>query len=277
MVRVKMAILKTEAVVLRMQEYGESSKILTLYTRDYGRLKVLAKGARRLKSRFGGVLDLINYITIVFYQKETRDLQLLSQADLVRPFLHLREDLHRLALASALVELIDRTESGQMPNPRLFKLLVGCLIGIDESGNAEVYFDYFTLHFLGFAGFRPRLRRCLHCGQKPKGYVVNFQFRRGGYFCENCSSNNQEGGLQVSVATIHSLLALRDAKFTTVGQFSFSQTIQREIEALFLYFLRYHVEGFRNSTSLEFLQRLDKNNLTQWLQSTQTCKEEISV
>lgn len=277
MVRVKMAILKTEAVVLRMQEYGESSKILTLYTRDYGRLKVLAKGARRLKSRFGGVLDLINYVTIVFYQKETRDLQLLSQADLVRPFLHLREDLHRLALASALVELIDRTESGQMPNPRLFKLLVGCLIGIDESGNAEVYFDYFTLHFLGFAGFRPRLRRCLHCGQKPKGYVVNFQFRRGGYFCENCSSNNQEGGLQVSVATIHSLLALRDANFTTVGQFSFSQTIQREIEALFLYFLRYHVEGFRNSTSLEFLQRLDKNNLTQWLQSTQTCKEEISV
>ena len=277
MVRVKMAILKTEAIVLRMQEYGESSKILTLYTRDYGRLKVLAKGARRLKSRFGGVLDLINYVTIVFYQKETRDLQLLSQADLVRPFLHLREDLHRLALASALVELIDRTESGQMPNPRLFKLLVGCLIGIDESGNAEVYFDYFTLHFLGFAGFRPRLRRCLHCGQKPKGYVVNFQFRRGGYFCENCSSNNQEGGLQVSVATIHSLLALRDANFTTVGQFSFSQTIQREIEALFLYFLRYHVEGFRNSTSLEFLQRLDKNNLTQWLQSTQTCKEEISV
>ncbi|RKY85203.1 DNA repair protein RecO [candidate division KSB1 bacterium] len=277
MVRVKMAILKTEAIVLRMQEYGESSKILTLYTRDYGRLKVLAKGARRLKSRFGGVLDLINYITIVFYQKVTRDLPLLSQADLVRPFLHLREDLHRLALASALVELIDRTESGQMPNPRLFKLLVGCLIGIDESGNAEVYFDYFTLHFLGFAGFRPRLRRCLHCGQKPKGYVVNFQFRRGGYFCENCSSNNQEGGLQVSVATIHSLLALRDANFTTVGQFSFSQTIQREIEALFLYFLRYHVEGFRNSTSLEFLQRLDKNNLTQWLQSTQTCKEEISV
>ena len=272
-----MAILKTEAVVLRTQDYRESSKILTLYTLEYGRLKLLAKGARRLKSRFGGVLDLMNYLTIVFYHKETRDLQLLSQADLVCPFPHLREDLRRLALASAVAELIDRTEFGQMPNSRLFRLLIGCLRGIDEFSNPSVYFDYFTLHFLNLAGFRPRLRRCLRCGRKPGGHVVDFQFHLGGYFCQHCSGNNQGGGFRVSLGAIRTLLALREANIAAISQLSITPAIQKEIEELLLYYLKYHLEGFRDSTPLEFLQRLDNKNFTQRVKFTSICKEEASV
>ncbi len=81
-----MSLQKTQAVVLKTQRLGETSKILTLYSQKFGKIKVVAKGARGLKSRFYGTLEPLNHISIVYYFKETRELQLLSQADICVKF-----------------------------------------------------------------------------------------------------------------------------------------------------------------------------------------------
>ena len=99
-----MALRKTEAIVLRSRHLGETSKILILFTERFGKLAVVAKGARRPKSRFGASLDLFARSSVVLYLKENRDLGLVTESTLVEGFYGLREDARRLGQASAVVE-----------------------------------------------------------------------------------------------------------------------------------------------------------------------------
>ena len=95
-----MSLQKSEAIILKTQRLGETSKILTLYSRKFGKMKVVAKGSRGLKSRFFGTLEPLNHIAIVYYFKETRELQLLSQADIIHAFVNLKDNLEKYSLAA---------------------------------------------------------------------------------------------------------------------------------------------------------------------------------
>ena len=90
-----MPLCKTEVIVLKSINYGETSKILTLYSRTSGKISVIAKGARNIKSRFGGTLEPINYLAIVFYEKESRNIQYLSQVDIIEYFPQIKKDLEK--------------------------------------------------------------------------------------------------------------------------------------------------------------------------------------
>ena len=148
-----MALAKSEAVVLKSQKYGETTKILTLYTLAFGKIQVIAKGARSTKGKFWGSLEMLNYVSIVFYRKENRDLQFLSQADIIKPFLRIRNELGRMSLAMIACEWINRGEQGESNNPQLFKLLVETLSGLNDvdSGLKNVL-RCFQLHFLELHG-----------------------------------------------------------------------------------------------------------------------------
>ena len=114
-----MAILKTEAVVLKGWKLGETSKIVSLYTRDFGKVKVVAKGGRGPKSKFKGCLEPLTHIRIVYYDKRTRDLQLLSQADLIDPYLHIVGNVERTSLGLATAELVNKAVAGEEPFPQV--------------------------------------------------------------------------------------------------------------------------------------------------------------
>ncbi len=130
-----MAILKTEAIVLKGWKLRETSKILALFTRDYGKIKVVAKGARDPKSKFKGCLEPLTCIYIVYYDKRTRDLQLLSQTDLIDPHFHIVGDVERTSLGLAAAELIYKSEIGEEAAPKLFDLLKQTLSAINTKKN----------------------------------------------------------------------------------------------------------------------------------------------
>jgi DNA repair protein RecO (recombination protein O) len=135
-----MAILKTEAVVLKGWRLGETSRILSVFTRDHGKLKIVAKGALGPKSKFKGCLESLSHVGIVYYEKKTRELQLLSQVDLIDGHIHILGDLERTALAFAGSELVDKAVLLDEPIPQVFVLLTSYLSALDtETGFLEGY------------------------------------------------------------------------------------------------------------------------------------------
>src|SRR5690349_14911201 len=122
-----MAILRGEGIVLRAYALGDTSRIVVVYTRELGTVRLVAKGARSTPSRFGFALEPLSRGRYVFYHKPDRDLQLLSQADTIDAVGSRVNDLTRLAHASAAVELVDRLVWGEEPHPELYDLLAETL------------------------------------------------------------------------------------------------------------------------------------------------------
>ncbi len=249
-----MSILKTEAIVLKTQDFRETSKILSVYTKKYGRVQLIAKGVRAQKSKFGALLDSLNYLNLVFYFKETRELQFLSNADIVKPFLGIREDLRRFATASILAEVVYRTQLVGEPNGRLFANVVAALQGINRSSAYRNYLAAFLIRFLEISGFKPRLRRCSSCGREPGGKWVFFDIARGAFRCEACAVGNE--GYRFSVPALRTLRAFRDVAWNELSKIQPTPAISVEIERFLLYYLRYHFEGLATIHAVDFLNKL---------------------
>ena len=120
-------IVSTDAIVLRSMKYGETSKIVTLYSKKFGKIRVMAKGARSAKSKFGASLEPMMHSSIILYKKEQRDLHLLSKSELSRPFLKFGGNGDRLAAGLALVELVNLVMHDEEENLPMFGLLVEAL------------------------------------------------------------------------------------------------------------------------------------------------------
>ena len=135
-----MSIVKTEGLIIRVMDYLESSKIVTCFTPDHGKISLIAKGARRPKSKIGGSLDLLQHVAIVYYQKDTRELQTLSQVDVISSFQSFQSNLKLLSYSLAVLELINKLELNKAPNPKLFHYSLETLHGLEISKLPELVF-----------------------------------------------------------------------------------------------------------------------------------------
>lgn len=250
-----MALKRTEAIVLKTQRQGETSKILTLYTRGFGKLKVIAKGARSTRSRFGGALEPLNHISIVFYDKETRDLQFLSQADIIKTFPAIQKDLEKTAIAMAVCELVNQLEIGTAPSPRLFRLLLDVLASVDRtSGKPHNCFRGFQVRLFDIMGFKPNLTVCSRCGRAtPNG--GRFNVSHGGYTCEVCTTPNT-AGVPVSAEALGLLRAFQRSPVPRLDALAASVEAYRQVDRLLVTYWRYHVEGFKDLKALKFLSQI---------------------
>ncbi len=250
-----MSLQKTEAIVLKSMKYGETSKILTLYSRKFGKIKVIAKGARGLKSRFAGALEPSNYIAIVYYEKENRDLQFLSQADIIETFAKKRQTLEKSSLAMAACELVDRLEIGMTPNPRLFKYLLETLRSLHTATTHPMNcFRAFQIHIFEIVGVKPNFKTCLHCKQ-PRDGEASFDIPRGGFYCDGCTQTRHAGMfLPKTVLSI-----LRQLQLSPIASLNGQLELpadQQLMDNFLLAYFKYHVDGFRELNSLKFLRQI---------------------
>ena len=163
---------KTEAIVLRSMDLGEADRVLTVLTPRLGKLRIIAKGIRRPRSRLGGGLEPFSDVHLVLAIGRTFDV--VTQVALEDPHLGLRNDLHSTAAAWYLVELADRFCEGSADSHDAFVLLAQGLAALDaapEEVSREVIARWFELHLLEAMGFRPELSQCLECGAEigPEG------------------------------------------------------------------------------------------------------------
>lgn len=166
-------IIRTEAVVLRSMEYGETSRIVTLFTREKGKITVIAKGARHPKSRFGSTLQPMAYTQVVFYYKPSRTLQNLTESAYVEPFIQIGKNLERITIGLRLVELVSALLQEEERSPIVFDLLLQVLHRLNGAPvHASNLLAYFQLRLAAVLGFSPDIDRELVAQVPESGGVL---------------------------------------------------------------------------------------------------------
>lgn len=197
-----MAAEKSLAIVLRVVEFSETSCVVTLFTRDFGKISALAKGARRPKSPFEAALDLLAVCRVVFLRKSSDALDLLTEARLERRFRAATRDLARLYSGYYLVELLREMTDQHDPHPELFDAAVAAMEALDGEGDVATTVLGFEMTALRLLGHSPSLDDCVGCGG-PVDAVgrVAFGYLAGGVLCPNCRAG-QRAVVSVSGETL---------------------------------------------------------------------------
>jgi len=184
-----MPLRETEAIVLRTYRLAEADKIASLFTRQMGRLRAVATGARRTRSRYGAALEPLSYIRTLIFEREHRDLLRMNSAELIESFFDMQKD-YRIQLATQYIaEVAERMIPEREVNERLFRLLLAVLRSLKHSGEITrplLYFDYWLLRL---AGFLPDFEHCQTCarelGEKGGFYGPGSE----GLLCESCRTS----------------------------------------------------------------------------------------
>ncbi len=197
---------KTAAVILRSLDYGESDRILTFYTADFGKITGIAKGARRSKKRFANILELFSCMQIIFSRRGHDSLALIEEGSILNGYPRIREDLEKTLIASYLLELTDKFTLEGKRNAELFHLLLSFLVLVEAGSNPEDLLRFFEIRLLKYAGYEPLLDRCMAC-RKSVGDADAYHFvaRDGGLRCTSCEPRHP-GVVAVSLGTIKTLL-----------------------------------------------------------------------
>lgn len=182
-----MASEKSLAIVLRVVEFSETSCVLTLFTRDFGKISALARGARRPKSPFESALDLLAVCRIVFLHKSSDALDLLTEAKLERRFRAATRDLSRLYAGYYVAELLNELTDNCDPHPELFQEADEALLALDQQGEVDATVLRFEMMALRLLGHLPMLDACVACGTPlAEPGRVAFGQLAGGTLCGRC-------------------------------------------------------------------------------------------
>ena len=177
-----MALYREVGIVLRTMRLGEADKIVTIVTQGRGKVRAVAKGVRKTKSRFGGRLEPLQHVSLQLY--EGRNLDTITQVETIDHFRAIREDLDRLTQATTMLEVVDALVQEGEENPRLHQMLLGALRTLEAAPSPLVVPSFFW-KLLAHEGFRPLLDQCATCGAADE--LVAFDLHEGGVLCRNCA------------------------------------------------------------------------------------------
>jgi len=192
-----MPVYKAEAIVLRQQALGESDRIVTLFTRENGKVRAVAKGVRRTTSRLGGRIEPFTHARLMLARGRTLDV--IAQADIVRAFGEVRKDLTRAAHAAYVMELVDRGLPERDRHEDVFVLAGDALEKLDRcrAEDSEVVTLWFGLRLAGLLGYQPETAGCVECGRRlPRARGVTeswaFSLPNGGALCPTCRPHDPQ-------------------------------------------------------------------------------------
>ncbi|MCX6137501.1 MAG: DNA repair protein RecO [Ignavibacteriales bacterium] len=250
-------IVSTDAVVLHAMKYSDTSKIVTLYTREYGKIKVVAKGARSNKSTFGSSLEPMTHSSVIFYKKEHKDLHLLSKSEIVTPMYRLATDGDKLQAGFAVIELLDVVMHSEEKSENIFQLVVQSLHLLDRSEkNFRNVFIAFAVHLFRHLGYELSLERCSRCDRSIETETnrqVKILFASGAYVCSHCAPDEHSDALGISIGAVRSLLHSSGSDAETLFRLEIGRQMSDEIIQLIQMYLHYHVPGARTLRSLAML------------------------
>ncbi|MBE9547741.1 MAG: DNA repair protein RecO [Proteobacteria bacterium] len=237
----KRSTYKTSAIVLHSLDYGESDRIITFYTDNFGKLKGIAKGARRSKKRFPNALELFSHSNILFSKRSRDGLALIENCDVTNHYPGIRSDLEKTLIASYFIDLTNQFTSEGKKNGALFQLLQDFLELINAGDGSEIITRLFELRLLRLKGFEPVLDRCIACGvsvdETGNRYLL-FNSTDGGVKCPECSSNNRDS-IPVSLGTIKILLMGKEMETGKIDRLFLSGQAAKEGKEILAGFIRH--------------------------------------
>jgi DNA repair protein RecO (recombination protein O) len=245
---------RVEAVVLRHADWGEADRLLALYTRERGKVRALAKGVRKVRSRKAGHLEPFTRVTLQLARG--RDLLLVTQADTVDAYLPLREDLTKTGQASYVVELLDRfTYEDANENYGIYRLLTETLGRIANEADPWLAVRYYEVQMLDFLGYRPHLFECANCGERIQPVDQFFSPGAGGVLCPKCGAG-LPGVWPVSVEALKYLRHFQRSDYAVAQRARPAPDVQAEVETLVQKYVTYLLERELNSPG--FIKEIKK-------------------
>ncbi|HVF04052.1 MAG TPA: DNA repair protein RecO [Frankiaceae bacterium] len=240
-----MTLYRDQAVVLRTQKLGEADRIVTMLSRRHGKVRAVAKGVRRTKSRWGGRLEPFVHVDVQNYAG--RELDIVTQAEIVDPFAAMMNDYERYTAGTAILETADRLTEEREPSLKLYLLLVAALRALDSGEHTPgLVLDAFLLRALAVSGYEPALDDCARCG--ADGPHRWFAVSAGGVVCTAC---HPPGSVTPGPAAIELLAALLNSDWPAAD--AAEPRVRREASGLVSAFTEYHLD--RRLRSLPMVQR----------------------
>lgn len=242
---------RTEAIVLRQQNLGEADRVLSLLTPEHGKIRAIAKGVRKPLSRKAGHLELFTRSRVLVARG--RDMDVISQAELVEPYLPLRDDLVRISYASYFAELVDSFVGEGDENRAIYNQLAAGLGWLCKASNLRLTARYFEVRVLARAGFKPELRNCVLGGERINAEDQFFSFADGGVVCPACAQDHPRAR-PLSMGALKVLHYMQTRDYASVEKLRLRPALQRELEHLLSSALTYNLE--RRPKSTAFIHRL---------------------
>jgi len=186
-----MPLYTTNAIVIRSSNYGESDKIVTFFTKDFGKIRGIAKGARRSRKRFQNALGLFSHLRLIFFDREGMGLVRAEGCDILQAFPKIREDLRKIFWGNYYLELMSEMAGERETNREAFDVLLSFLSNLEEGEPQEEALRMFEIRVLSLFGYRPNMKRCDLCKKDWEALkdspTAFFSLEKGGLICEGCS------------------------------------------------------------------------------------------
>lgn len=243
-----MKLYKVEAVVLRSRDLGGGDKLLILFSREHGKMKVVAHGAAKLSSRKRGAVQLFSHTNFLIHRG--RELDSVSQCEGVEMFSFIMGDLEKIGYASYLSELVDVLAPEGEPNEPLFFLLLETM-RLMETADAEILARSFEINAVGFLGYRPVLELCAQCQGQLAGNIF-FSPGQGGVLCETCGRPDLDA-MTCSRGVVETLKVFLSWPPARLRQLKVGEAARKQIKKILYEYLKYYLE--QDLKSAAFLNR----------------------
>ncbi len=241
---------RTEGVVIRQMPLGEADRILTLCSPDMGKVRAVAKGVRRTKSRLGGHLELLNRASVSV--AIGRNLDTISEALAISTFGGIRDDLGRVSRAMYVAELVDTFSMEGNGNRGIYHLLLNTLLWLERADNQDLLMRWFEMRLMECSGYMPELVHCVECREwlEPADHL--FVCDAGGVLCPSCRTASGGALLPLPMNTMKMLrFVQRELHFDNVETLKVSEQILKDMERLMRTYIRHIME--REIKSAEFV------------------------
>lgn len=249
-----MKLYKTEGIVLKRTNFKESDLILTIFTRDFGKISVIAKGARRPSSKFVGHLELFSDLKIMLVSG--KNLDILSQTEVLRYFKGIRENLLKTGLAFYIAELIDKILAERQENYQIFELLRKTLFFLNKEKTPESLIYFFEVKLFELSGFGPEFLNCLICSSSIKNESNYFSFE-GGFVCPKCAKKSRRK-IKISREAVKLLRVLKKSNFELISKLKVKEEVLIEVRKILNLFSESIIE--KKLKSKKFLKEVEKTN-----------------
>lgn len=234
-----MAIEKTDGILLRRRSLRESSLILTFYTKDFGKMSGVIKGARGPRAQLGINPQLFSLNRIIFYESKRKRLSIISQCDLLDLFRLIRRDLQKSVYAEYFLELVDLLTAEFDRNSALFELLFDSLKLMCTPASTKRIARIFEIRLMNLIGLMPELAACADCGTREQR-DYKFSFRSGGLLCQKCSGQDNKA-VGISKGTINFIEYVKNSSYERASKIKVSKNVGMELELIMRRFVDYHV------------------------------------
>ena len=243
---------RASAVVLRHGDWAEADRILTLYTREQGMVRAVAKGVRKMTSRKAGHLQPFTQITVQLARG--RDLLIVTQVETVNAFLSLHDNLEKTSYAAYIVELLLRfSYEEEGGNPNIFRLLTETLDRLEKEDESWLVIRYYEMRLLDAVGFRPHLFECANCGREILPEDQFFSFTSGGVICPRCGQG-LPNLMKISIETLKYLRHFQRSSYRDASRARPGLEVQKEAEVLMQGYFTYLLERELNTPG--FIKRV---------------------